>query len=957
MSDYTQYAESMAERYNYLTRVGEPEVTLTEGYVPLYARRGPRYAVRELPRTRQALRSARGRARADQIKDVLTQRVYLDLLVEAPLGPAISVRELWADSRLAVLLGEAGAGKSAVLRGLAVDRLEGRDGKLLTLIVELGSFADADQTLVDFLAADAAEAGLEVTAGFFADVLTNGQAVLCLDGLDEIAGPERRAQVMEQIERWTQDYPRTRFLVTARQEAYEPHFDRDEFAHFVLQPWSDHVLPSLEAAWDQASEEWSEEEAEAQLAHAPRLIRDIVQARELALLFADGRLNEGWQRLRSHLWDTAWRERLALVLRVLSQEQPEGWGRVMSLLLEAGEGDSYEGVTHRHLLLAGLALSVCDPAAELDGEVAERVIAGLFDWLSDDQAAGRQEAFEVLFRLGDWPQVGEYALELLRDEEGEVWVREASALLLGETAGSLAGDAAEALQRRAWPEELADSEEADEDQLEEEAGGNGESEGEAGSNGESEDEAAAEAEVAKKLEEHIRVRQAACTALGRLALRPAVELPLRSQIETELVNGIRDGELPIDVRAAMAEAIAAITEAEPTEERIALLFSLARAEGDVKIPYAVQVAAAHGLSALLGAPEAEDVGDRLWELGEDEQVDESVRVVVAQALGAAADEGRAAHILLEVARDESIYPPGRRQALEALGRLGYADDAIVEALMAISEAQDRKTKDFERLAAAKALGQVGYLDLSLQQLLMLIADKSIYRSTRNDALRLLGETGLSGDEDLDDASIAVLRIWVTEERTTEDVQEQAMESLVMLQAAREDVVRDLISVVQDKRAYPRVRRAAVRALARLPIEDRQMVVDSIEVPFYDREEKSDLLRVPTARLLYLWGNDEHAFEYLRLAAEQSYMAMVRYQAGLVLHEIDDDENAVPTLERLATDASIADPIRCGSIRALSLWNVGDHELAEQFLPIFEEEDPMPNIPEEAYEAMKLLLVA
>ena len=338
-------------------------------------------------------------------------------------------------------------------------------------------------------------------------------------------------------------------------------------------------------------------------------------------------------------------------------------------------------------------------------------------------------------------------------------------------------------------------------------------------------------------------------------------------------------------------------------------------------------------------------------------MDESVRVVLAQALGLEADAERAAHILLEVSRDTGIYPPGRRQACEALGRLGYADDAIVEALITISETQDRKTKDCERLAAAKALGEIGYLNLSLQHLLMLIADKSIYRSTRNDALRLLGEVGLSGDEDLDDASIAVLRIWVTEDRTTEDVQEQAMESLVMLQAAREEVVRDLIGVVQDKRAYPRVRRAAVGALARLPIEDRQVVVDSLEVPFYDREEKSDLLRVPTARLLYLWGNDEHAREYLRLAAEQSYMALVRYRAGIVLHEIGDDENAVPTLQKLATDASIADPIRCDSLRALSFWDTADQEFAEQLSAVFDEEEPMPNVPEAAYEAMKLLVSA
>ncbi|HUT20935.1 MAG TPA: NACHT domain-containing protein [Anaerolineae bacterium] len=938
MSDYTEYAESTAQRYNRLTRLGEPDVTLEEGYVPLYARRGPQYAVRELPHAQKALNDARRRAREEQIREVLTQRPYVDLLAGAPLGPAVSVRDVWAEDRLVVLLGKAGAGKSTALRHLAVQRPTGRDGSLLTLIVELGSFAASGQALVDFLAADAAEMGLQMTPAFFRDVLANGQAVVCLDGLDEVADPAVRVRTVEQIEAWTGDYPRTRFLVTAREEAYEPRLNGDKFAHFVLRPWNDKGLEELEAAWDRASAEWTEEEAAAQLEKAPRLVRDIVRAREVAALFAGGKLNAGWKELRAHLWDTDWRERVALIYRVLSQEQPQVWGKVMSLLLEAGERDPYESVTHRHLLLAGLALSASDPTADLDGEVVGKVIDGLFEWLSDAHAAGRQDGFEALFRLAGRRQVGERAVELVSDEEEGAWVRAAAALLLGQSSGVAAGKAVEALSLRIKPIEPSGKEE----------GSESENEDESGDEQEDKDE---------KKEEHLRVRQAACTSLGQLALRPGLDEELKAEVEAKLVEGIRDGELPIDVRLAMTEAVAAIAVAEPSEERIGLLFSLARGEGEERPPYAVQVAAGQGLSVLLRKTGDADLMDRLWELCQDQEVDESVRVVVAQALGVQADAERAAHILLEASRDTGIYPPGRRQALEALGRLGYADDAIVEALITIAETQDRKTKDFERLAAAKALGEIGYLDLSLQNLLVLIADKSIYRSTRNDALRLLGEVGLSGDEDLDDASIAVLRIWVTEDRTTEDVQEQAMESLVMLQAAREEVVRDLISVVQDKRAYPRVRRAAVGALARLPIEDRQMVVDSIEVPFYDREEKSDLLRVPTARLLYLWGNDEHAPEYLRLAAEQSYMALVRHLAGIVLHEIGDDENAVPTLRKLATDASIADPIRCDSLRALSFWNVGDRELAEQLLPIFGEEEPMPSVPEAAYEAMKLLLPA
>jgi hypothetical protein len=961
MSDYTEYAERVAQRYSSIKRVGEANVSLEEGYVPLYARRGPAYVVRELPRAQEALRAARGRAQQEQIRAVLAERPYMDILLDTPLGAIAAIPDMIKQEPRVVLLGKPGAGKSTALRYLAAHPVTGKDGDLLTLIVDLSSYAESGQTLPQFLATDAAEMELEASPSFFERALVNGQAVACLDGLDELGDPETRAQVVERIEEWVERYPRTRFLVTARDEAYEPRLSGDKFVRYRLESWSDDVVAALEEAWDQASSEWSEEESAEQLAQAPRIVQDIVQARTLAALFEDGKLNAGWKELRAHLWNTNWRERIALVYRVLSQQQPEVWGGAMKLLLEAGERDSYEPLTHRHLLLAGLALAASDPAAEVDSEVVDSVVDGLADWLADADAAGRQEAFEVLYRLARRAPVTERALDLVGDMEADAWVREAAALLLSKASAADARQAVEALDERIRPQPVAEEEEeaelaediepAEEDVTEEEALVEG-AESEAGKENGQEEEQPEEKETA---EEHVRVRQAACTALGQLGLDPELDEALRSEIEERLVAGVRDGELPIDVRQAMAEALALIAVDGPTEERVDWLFAMARGEGEERVPYAVQIAAGQGLGALLRETEDEALVDRLWTLVEDSEVEESVRVIVSEALGAERDAPRAAHVLLEVSRDTSIYPPGRRQALEALGRVGYADDAIVEALTTISETQDRKTKDFERLAAAEALGEMGYLDLSLQHVLMLIADKSIYRSTRNDALRLLGEIGLSGDEDLDDASISVLRIWVTEDRTTEDVQEQAMESLVMLQTAREDAVRDLIGVVQDKRAYPRVRRAAVGALARLPIEDRQMVVDSIEVPFYDREEKSDLLRVPTARLLYLWGDDEHAFEYLQLAAEQSYMALVRYQAGIVLHEIGDDEHAVPTLQKLATDPAIADPIRCDSMRALSLWKVGDQEVAEAFRSIFEEEEPMPNVPEAAYEAVKLLL--
>ena len=79
-----------------------------------------------------------------------------------------------------------------------------------------------------------------------------------------------------------------------------------------------------------------------------------------------------------------------------------------------------------------------------------------------------------------------------------------------------------------------------------------------------------------------------------------------------------------------------------------------------------------------------------------------------------------------------------------------------------------------------------------------------------------------------------------------------------------------------------------------------------------------------------------------------------------LSQIENDHVVPPvaTLLKLATDSSIADPIRCDSLRALSLWNVGDEELAGQLLPILtEEEEPMPNVREATFAALTSLLAS
>ena len=911
MSDFTDYAERVSERYGVLKHIGQPELQLKEAGVSFQARRGPGYAVGDLARADKALAGARGRARDDQIRTALDTRSYLDLLLSAPLGVGVSVSELVSREPRVVLLSKAGAGKSTALRSLAADRPSAAEGEPLVLLVSLAEFAASEQSLTEYLAADAEKGmSLALDATFFQSVLTSGQAIVCLDGLDEIPGQDARIKTVEQIQSLVEQFPRARYIVTARENAYEPTLARDSFVHYVLSPWSETVAADLERAWSEAAAEWTEEEAQEHLAAAPRLLRDILAARDVVALFEGGKLNAGWQEIRSHLWDVGWRERISLVFRFLSQEQPEAWGKAMALLLEAGTNDSFEPVLHRHLLTAAFLLAGSDVSDDLDQEVRRTVVDGLFGWLKDADAAGRQEAVAALFQLSNESYAAEQVLQAVRDGESSAWMREAAVLLAAKVHPADVSETIQALCARI--------DDAEEDTL---------------------------------------VRQAASSALGCLGSIAVLGDEVQDEIGELLNDRVQDGEVPIDVRAALAESIHMVVLAKQDEGLVETLLALARGEGEVKVPYAVQMAAGRGLGALAQQTEDSAFVEQMWAIAHDVEIDESVRAVLAGILGRAGDAQEAAHILVEIAQNSKIYPPGRRDGLDALGELGYSDEAVVEALIAICQTTDRKTKDFERLAAARALGKIGNLDLSLQYLLMLIADKSIYRSTRNDALALLGEMGFSGDEALDSALVAVLQVWVTEENTTEDVREGAMASLAMLQAASEEVVRDLIGVVQDKRSYPRVRRAAVGTLAKLPIEQKDVVVESISVPFYDSEEKGDLLRVPIARLLYLWGGEAQALDYLCAAAEQSYMALVRYRAGVVLQEIGNGEASVSTLLKLATDSSIADPIRCDAMRALSFWCAGDEALAEQLVPVFEEENPMPTVREAAYAAVKSLLAA
>lgn len=913
MSTHADYADRVSKRYGVLKRIGQPDATLEEGYVPQYVRPGPDYAEREWARAKESLISARRRANEAQIRERLEAQPPIDLIRRTPFGPSTSVREIVSRESRVVLLGEAGAGKTIALRDLATHPLStsNEGAHFLTCIINLPELVASQCSLPEYLSEDAQQhMDLSLPPQMFQDMLVRGQALLCFDDLDAVPSQDDRARVAGQIESWARQYPRCKCIVTARADAYEPSLDPEQFAHFALVPWGEYSAADLEQVWNEVKADLTEKESEVQMASS-RLLQDIAGARYLEAVLLESGLDALWDEVRSHLWDAAWRTKLGLTWRFLAEDHPDAWARLITRVLEAGKNDPLKRVLHRHLRAAAYGLAAAGATSGLDQSVRQTIIDGLVDWLTDPQAAGRHDAMDALFRLSGEPYAMERALQIIEDGERDEWSREAAALFLGEPGHPDAGRVVKALQV------CMDDGEAS-----------------------------------------TLLRQAAITSIGKLASRRVLDGELQAEVEDSMLARIRNPGRSLDLRSAMGESLGLIAAHTHGDAIIDALVSLARAENeDEKVPYTVQIAAARGLLHVLSAWRDPQLTERLWELARDEQVDDSVRSQLVRALGRLGNVAEAAHIALALARNPKVYPPGQREALDALGELEYSDETILEALLEIAESKDRKVKDFVRLAAARAITRTGNLDVGVQHLLMLVADKSLYRSTRNEALTFLGELGFSGDEDLDNATISVLLVWVTEENTTEDVRETAMQALCTLGANREDVIREWIGVIQDRKVYPRVRRSAAEMLGSLPVQHKNLVVEALNVTLYDSEEKSDPLRVPIAYLLSLWGEDEQALTYLKAAAEQSYMAAVRHKAAMYLAELDEMDQAASTLLALAEDSKIADPIRCNSLRALGLWRVGDQHLVDQVKPILQEEDLLPNVREAAYNCLKSITAA
>jgi predicted NACHT family NTPase len=157
-----------------------------------------------------------------------------------------------------VILGDPGAGKSTLLQYIALNWAEQplKDLSLqpIPLLIELRTYIRNwdSQQCKDFLEFFHQGSGIvcRLNQHQLHERLKAGNAIVMFDGLDEVFDPAKREDVIKDIIRFTNDYPKVRVIVTSRVIGYKVQELRNaKFRHFMLQDLESEPIKDFINRW------------------------------------------------------------------------------------------------------------------------------------------------------------------------------------------------------------------------------------------------------------------------------------------------------------------------------------------------------------------------------------------------------------------------------------------------------------------------------------------------------------------------------------------------------------------------------------------------------------------------------------------------------------------------------------------------------------------------------------
>ncbi|NEP16590.1 MAG: NACHT domain-containing protein [Leptolyngbya sp. SIO4C1] len=203
---------------------------------------------------------------SDEQKHILWEQQQARLLREKsrqqPIS-AIKILESKSQPR-AVILGAPGAGKTTLINYLVVTAAMRQQSaakaanpsditSYLPILIRIRDLARSPKLSVLAFLRQFIENDLSlsaVPAGFFEYWLQSGQALILLDGLDEVANDAQRRQVVERIEAFLGSCDRCPAIITSRPAGYrDDYFSRDNYPHYELLPFDDEKIDTFINHW------------------------------------------------------------------------------------------------------------------------------------------------------------------------------------------------------------------------------------------------------------------------------------------------------------------------------------------------------------------------------------------------------------------------------------------------------------------------------------------------------------------------------------------------------------------------------------------------------------------------------------------------------------------------------------------------------------------------------------
>jgi energy-coupling factor transporter ATP-binding protein EcfA2 len=191
------------------------------------------------------------------------ERVYIDLEFRDDDFKAITLDSIVDRPNPVVILGEPGAGKTTLVKYLALIQckkigIEGKKcvkGKLpfIVYLRELNRQEKGKVDFVDFLRKNAEDNyKLDYAErNIFENILKKGGAVVMFDGLDEVEPENNRAKIAKEIEAFSRKYHQCPIWVTSRLLGYteKVKLDKDRFRHYYLEPLSEEKAKKFIKKW------------------------------------------------------------------------------------------------------------------------------------------------------------------------------------------------------------------------------------------------------------------------------------------------------------------------------------------------------------------------------------------------------------------------------------------------------------------------------------------------------------------------------------------------------------------------------------------------------------------------------------------------------------------------------------------------------------------------------------